>query len=106
MFYSFKWPLPFWFPSQRLFATAFLWDSPPSQNLEHSWNKIRALAIIADFTWQEHLTVTVPLCFTELLWINIYTGYYIRIDIAHDPEHILNICEWMLWLMGSEIHEL
>ena len=71
-----------------------------------SWIPTSALNSFANSTWLEHLTITAPFCIWELLCIYIGTGYFIRIEIAHDPDHIQNICEWILWLVGSEIHEL
>ena len=42
----------------------------------------------------------------ELLWIYITTGYYIRIDIARDPDPFVTIFNWLFWLIGSEFAEL
>lgn len=79
---------------------------PTLANLMRIWNPVSAIGVVASFTWREHLTTTVPLCIAELLWVYITTGYYVRIDIAYDPDHLLTIFEWLLWLVGSEIHEL
>ena len=72
----------------------------------HSWNLSRLLPRLADSTWQDYLRITVPFCIWELLCIYVGSGYFIRIEIAHDPDHIQNICEWVLWLIGSDIREL
>ena len=64
------------------------------------------VTVITTFSWQEHLYRTVPLCIAELLWIYISTGYYIRIDIAHDPDPLVTIFNWLFWLIGSEFAEL
>ena len=64
------------------------------------------VTVITTFSWQEHLYRTVPLLIAELLWIYISTGYYIRIDIAHDPDHLVTIFDWFFWLIDSELAEL
>ena len=64
------------------------------------------VTVITTFSWQEHLYRTVPLCIAELLWIYITTGYYIRIDIARDPDPFVTIFNWLFWLIGSEFAEL
>ena len=72
-------------------TTAFLWDYPPGLiYLMLSW-----VTVITTFT-----------CIAELLWIYICTGYYIRIDIAHDPDPLVTIFNWLFWLIGSEFAEL
>ena len=84
-------------------TTAFLWDSPPGYIylMLPSW-----VTVITTFSWQEHLYRTVPLCIAGLLWIYITTGYYIRIDIARDPNPLVTIFNWLFWLIGSEFAEL
>ena len=71
-----------------------------------SWIPNIAHIPFANFTLREHLKYTVPLCIWELFCIYLGTGYFIRIEIAHDPDHILNISEWIFWLVGSELAEL
>ena len=84
-------------------TTAFLWDSSPGliYLMLPSW-----VTVITTFSWQEHLYRTVPLCIAELLWIYICTGHYAWIDIAHDPDPLVTIFNWLFWLIGSEFEEL
>ena len=66
------------------------------------WNPLNAPAYLASLTWRQHLRTTIPLCIWELFCIYLGTGYYIKIEIAHDPDYIKNTCVWILWLVGSE----
>ena len=38
--------------------------------------------------------------------IYLVTGFYLKAEIKHGPNHPLCIIEWLLWLLGVEAAEL
>ena len=72
----------------------------------HPWNPLNAVAFLTTFTWRQHLTLTLPFCIWELFAIYLGTGYYLKAEIVHDPDHKLVIIEWIVWLVGLEPAEL
>ena len=42
----------------------------------------------------------------ELFAIYLGAGYYLKVEIAHDPDHKLAISEWVVWFVGLEPAEL
>ena len=67
-----------------------------------SWNWLSAPAVLASLIWQQYLTHTVPFCLVELFVVYVGTGYYLKIEIAHDPNHQLAISEWIFWVLDLE----
>ena len=72
----------------------------------HTWNPINLLAAIPNFTWQQHLKITIPLCVCELFCIYLGSGYYIRVEIVHDPDYKLTVSRWLVWLLDLDPAEL
>ena len=70
------------------------------------WNPLDAPAYLASLIWQQHLRSTVPFCVWELLVLYLGTGYYTKIKIAYDPDHVLNISDWVLWVLDVKPAEL
>ena len=38
--------------------------------------------------------------------LNLFTGFYFKIELKHDPRPPYRICECLLWLLGAEATEL
>ena len=72
----------------------------------HTWNPINLLVAIPNFTWQQHLKITIPLCIWELFCIYLGSGYYLKVEIVHDPDYKLVVSQWLLWILDLDPAEL
>ena len=70
------------------------------------WNPLNAPGFLASLTWQQHLRHTLPFVLGELAFIYLATGFYIKVEIKYDLDHLLNANEWLLWLLGLDPAEL
>ena len=72
------------------------------------WNPLNAPALLflASLTWQYNLRTTVPFRVSELALVYLAAGYYIKVEIGHDPGPLLRNNEGLLWVLGVEAAEM
>ena len=69
-------------------------------------NLLRGLNPLASINWWLFIRNIPIFVLYNITVAYLFTGYYVRVEIRHDPNPVLHFFEGILYLLGVEVAEL